>query len=205
MSRACRVRAAAALRVSRDKVAANQMVSAILLRGQDDRSKFTGMESAPADRAVPGAFPVRKDQRSAVTNGRRLHAVAPGDTRWARRFRDVLCLIISDLGGHGAGLSEGQRQLARRAATISIECEKMEGEAAAGAPFDVVTYGMLTDRLGRVLERLGLRRQPRFAGNVIDNAGDVSFSPLQSRLRDAFADDLIAVSEARQVEPDGAA
>ena len=94
----------------------------------------------------------------------------PGDTAWARRFKDVLGLIISDLGGHGAGLSEGQRQLARRAATISIECEKMEGEAAAGAPFNVVTYGMLTDRLGRVLERLGLRRQPRLVGEVIDSS-----------------------------------
>jgi hypothetical protein len=38
-------------------------------------------------------------QRSAVTNGKRLHVVAPGDTKWARRFRDVLAEIISDLGG----------------------------------------------------------------------------------------------------------
>jgi hypothetical protein len=37
--------------------------------------------------------------RSAVTNGKRLHVVAPGDTKWARRFRDVLAEIISDLGG----------------------------------------------------------------------------------------------------------
>jgi hypothetical protein len=37
--------------------------------------------------------------RSAVTNGKRLHVVRPGDTAWARRFRDVLAEIISDLGG----------------------------------------------------------------------------------------------------------
>jgi hypothetical protein len=47
------------------------------------------------------------------------------------------------------GLSEGQRQLARRCATISIACEKMEGEAAAGNEIDLDAYGTLTDRLGR--------------------------------------------------------
>src|SRR5262249_57662172 len=98
--------------------------------------------------------------RSAVTNGRRLPVVQPGDTAWARRFRDVLAEITSDLGG-AALLSEGQRQLARRCATIAIACEKIEGEAAAGAEIDLETYGKLTDRLGRALQRLGLKRQPR--------------------------------------------
>src|SRR5262245_36562765 len=102
--------------------------------------------------------------RSAVTNGKRLHVVQPGDTAWARRFRDVLAEIISDLGGHDGGLSEGQRQLARRAATISIACERMEGEAAAEAANDTELYGRLTDRLGRVFQRLGLKRQPRDVG-----------------------------------------
>ena len=99
--------------------------------------------------------------RSAVTNGKRLHVVRPGDTAWARRFRDVLAEIISDLGGPDAGLSEGQRQLARRCATISIACERLEGEAAAGEPINLELYGRLTDRLGRALQRLGLERKPR--------------------------------------------
>jgi hypothetical protein len=100
-------------------------------------------------------------QRSAVSNGKRLFVERPGDTAWARRFRDVLAEIISDLGGHDAGLSEGQRQLARRCATIAIACERLEGEAATGAPIDLDVYGMLTDRLGRAFHRLGLKRQPR--------------------------------------------
>ena len=98
--------------------------------------------------------------RSAVTNGKRLHVVAPGDGKWSRRFADILGEIIGDLGGADL-LSEGQRQLARRAATISIACEKMEGEAAAGNPIDLDVYGTLTDRLGRAFHRLGLKRQPR--------------------------------------------
>jgi hypothetical protein len=96
-----------------------------------------------------------------VTNGKRLHVARPGDTAWARRFRDVLAEIISDLGGHDGGLSEAQRQLARRAATISIMCEKLEGEAAAGRDIDLEKYGRLTDRLGRAFQRIGLERRAR--------------------------------------------
>jgi hypothetical protein len=120
------------------------------------------MEAATS-RHTFGARPGRKDQRSAVTNGRRLHVVPPGDTRWARRFRDVLSEIISDLGGRDV-LSEGQRQLARRCATIAIECEKMEGQAAAGGEINLETYGALTDRLGRTFQRLGLKRVARDIG-----------------------------------------
>jgi hypothetical protein len=98
--------------------------------------------------------------RSAVSNGSRLFVKRPGDTAWARRFADVLTEIISDLGGPDR-LSEGQRQLARRAATISIMCERMEGEAAAGEKIDLDAFGALTDRLGRAFHRLGLKRQSR--------------------------------------------
>jgi hypothetical protein len=98
--------------------------------------------------------------RSAVSNGSRLFVERPGDTRWARRFADILAEIIGDLGGADR-LSEGQRQLARRCATLAIACEKMEGEAAAGAQIDLELYGTMTDRLGRAFARLGLKRQPR--------------------------------------------
>ena len=107
--------------------------------------------------------PVPSRHRSAVTNGKRLHVVQPGDTAWARRFRDVLAEITNDLGGPDL-LSEGQRQLIRRATTISIMCEKLEGDAAAGATIDLETYGKLTDRLGRTFQRLGLKREPRDVG-----------------------------------------
>jgi hypothetical protein len=86
--------------------------------------------------------------------------VRPGDTAWARRFADILGEVISDLGGADR-LSEGQRQIARRCATIAISCERMEGDAAAGNPIDLETYGQLTDRLGRAFQRLGLKRVPR--------------------------------------------
>jgi hypothetical protein len=100
--------------------------------------------------------------RSAVTNGSRLFVDRPGDTKWARRFSDILAEIVIDIGGADQ-LSEGQRQLARRCATIAIECERMEGEAAAGEKIDLDLYGTMTDRLGRAFHRLfpGLKRQQR--------------------------------------------
>jgi hypothetical protein len=67
----------------------------------------------------------------------------------------VLNEIISDLGGADI-LSEGQRQLARRAATLAVECERLEGEMASGREADLHRYGQLTDRIGRTFHRLGL-------------------------------------------------
>ena len=120
--------------------------------------------NSPASRPTLSRF--RKDARSAVTNGERLHVERPGNTAWARRFRDVLEQIIADLHSNNETLSEGQRQLARRAATIAIVCEKIEGEAAAGNDIDLDRYGSLTDRLGRTFHRLGLKRQQRGNGGL---------------------------------------
>jgi hypothetical protein len=115
------------------------------------------MEGLSTLRAATEARPPKV--RSAVSNGKRLHVVAPGDNKWSRRFADVLSEILSDINTGREGLSEGQRQLARRCATIAIACERMEGEAAAGNEIDLESYGTLTDRLGRAFQRLGLKRQ----------------------------------------------
>jgi hypothetical protein len=116
------------------------------------------VENSPLDRSAVARH--RPEQRSRVTNGKTLFVEADQRGPWARRWRDVLAEIMSDLGGADL-LSEGQKQLARRCATIAIACEKMEGEAAQGRDIDLFTYGTLTDRLGRALQRLGLKRQAR--------------------------------------------
>jgi hypothetical protein len=86
--------------------------------------------------------------RSKVTNGRQLFIDGDAGLKVSRRFRDVLASIATDLGGADR-LSEGQKQIARRCAMLSVECEIMESAAVAGEPFDVDTYGQLADRLGR--------------------------------------------------------
>ncbi len=110
--------------------------------------------------AHPFAAPSPRQFRSAVTNGKRLHVQPVGDTASSRRFRDVLAEITSDLGGADR-LSEAQRQLARRCATLSLECEKMDAAALLGQPVDLEIYGRLCDRLGRAFQRLGITRAPR--------------------------------------------
>jgi hypothetical protein len=108
------------------------------------------------------AWTRKRMTRSAVTNGRRLH-VEPVDKSapWARRFRDIFAEIISDLGG-ADNLTEGQRQLARRAATISLECERLEVRAVSGKSMletagpgpDGLTPLQILTEAGRVLHAL---------------------------------------------------
>ena len=66
----------------------------------------------------------------------------------------------NDLGGSDH-LSEGQRQLIRRAATLSIMSESVEADFIRNLAFDSEAYGVLCDRLGRCLGRLGLERKAR--------------------------------------------
>jgi hypothetical protein len=98
--------------------------------------------------------------RSRVTNGKTWFVEGDGRGPWARRWRDIVAEITNDLGGPGF-LSEGQKQLVRRCATIAIACERAEAKAAAGEDIDLEVYGTLTDRLGRAFQRLGLERRPR--------------------------------------------
>ena len=41
---------------------------------------------------------------------------------------------------------------------LSAEAERLEAMAVRGETFDCEAYGQLTDRLGRTLQRIGLRR-----------------------------------------------
>jgi hypothetical protein len=103
----------------------------------------------------------RKPQaRTRVSNGKTAFLVPTGQTMAARRWRDLYAAIEADISG-GGPLSEGQKQLVRRAATISIQCELMEARGAIGEEIDLDLYGQLTDRLGRVLQRIGIKRVPR--------------------------------------------
>jgi hypothetical protein len=110
-------------------------------------------------------------QRSRVSNGKSYFIEADARGAWSRRWRDLLGEIAADLGGVDL-LSEAQRQLIRRAATICVQCERLEGQAAEGREIDLEVFGALTDRLGRTFHRLGLKRQAR----------DIEQLPLRERL-----------------------
>jgi hypothetical protein len=94
--------------------------------------------------------------RSRVTNGKSYFVETDGRGPWGRRWRDLYEQILTDLGDP-EGLNAEQDQEARRAATICIMCEKIEGRAVAGEDVDPDQYGTLSDRLGRSFRRLGLK------------------------------------------------
>ena len=104
-----------------------------------------------------------KSNRSKVTNGKSLFA-AGGDNRspWARRLRDVLEVHISDLGGELA-ISEAEYSILRRAATITVELERLEAQFATDTAADgaLDRYQRGANSLRRLLESVGLERRAR--------------------------------------------
>jgi hypothetical protein len=125
--------------------------------------------AARSPRVHDEAAPRPRTLRSKVTNGTRLHAEADGRTLWSRRFRDLVLGHISDLGGRSI-LSEAQIALIKRAATLEVELERMEGKLSQGEHVDLDKYGRATGNLRRVLESLGLERRPRDITALSDEA-----------------------------------
>ena len=72
--------------------------------------------------------------------------------------------VISGLLGGADALSEVERQLARRCATLSVQAEAMEAATAGGdGELDVDQYVVITNALGRAAARIGLRRRMKDA------------------------------------------
>jgi hypothetical protein len=120
--------------------------------------------NGPAERSSLAPNPLFN--RSAVTNGRSLFIERiDGRSPWARRFRDLLELHVSDLGGPEA-CSEAQCSLIRRVAALEVELERMEGQfARAPAKADALDlYQRMTNTLRRTLQALGLERKARPCG-----------------------------------------
>jgi hypothetical protein len=95
----------------------------------------------------------QRRHRSSVSNGTKLFRVEglDGRTQTACRFRDLVEFVTADLGGADL-LSEGQRQLVRRASALAIRCESVEADLARGLPFDINNYLAATNTFRRVIE-----------------------------------------------------
>ncbi|PVA11544.1 hypothetical protein DC366_00810 [Pelagivirga sediminicola] len=76
----------------------------------------------------------------------------------ARRFREIVTGVESDLGGD---LTEAQKHLLARAATLAVWAEERESELASGKDFDAVQYATISNALRRLLADLGLDRVSR--------------------------------------------
>jgi hypothetical protein len=105
----------------------------------------------------------KPEARTRVTNGVELLPGVDERSLWVRRFRDVLSLHLADLGG-ADNTSEAEQAIARRAACLVVELEQLEQKfatqgASEGGQLD--QYQRTSNTLRRLLESLGLKRQPR--------------------------------------------
>lgn len=101
--------------------------------------------------------------RSRMTNGSAVLSGVDGRSLWARRFRDLISLHLSDLGGEDYA-SEAEKSLIRRASALTVELERLEVSFATNGEADpeaLDLYSRTAGNLRRLLEATGLRRRPR--------------------------------------------
>ena len=113
----------------------------------------------------------KPEGRSRISNGSSLLPGVDGRSTWVRRLRDLISLHLSDLGGDAA-VSEGERSIIRRIATLTVELEMLEaGFAVAGQaqPDQLDLYQRTANSLRRLLESVGIKRQ---AKNVTPSVAD---------------------------------
>jgi hypothetical protein len=63
--------------------------------------------------------------------------------------------------GDEATLSEGQKSLCRRAATLEVNLEQLEAKMSEGQSGDLDVFNRLSGNLRRIFETLGLDRKAR--------------------------------------------
>jgi hypothetical protein len=127
-------------------------------------AKLVGMDQF--DRSVVEHRPSK--QRSRLTNG--TGSILPdldGRTAVARRVKDIVGLILADLGGADR-CSETRVQLVRRFATVCVVAETMEGRLASGEDISIADHAVLCSVLVRLSQRIGLSRIPKTVPTLAD-------------------------------------
>jgi hypothetical protein len=107
--------------------------------------------------------PMPASARSRISNGSAVLPGVDGRSTWVRRLRDLIGLHLADLGGEDA-VSEAERSIVRRIATLTVELERMEaGFAVAGEaePQQIDLYQRTANSLRRLLESIGIERRQR--------------------------------------------
>ncbi len=135
--------------------------------------------------------------RSRISNGSALLAGVDGRSTWVRRLRDLIALHLSDLGGEDA-VSEAERSIVRRIATLTVELERMESVfaiAGEALPDQIDLYQRTANSLRRLLEAVGLERR---AHDVTPSLADylASKRPEMSAHESAEADPAETAAEA---------
>jgi hypothetical protein len=89
-------------------------------------------------------------------------------TRAWKRYQTIRNAVLSDMGGE-ANVSEIQRQLISKFATLALQLEVLETAAIEGKPVDLDLFGRCAGHLRRIAETLGLKRVPRDVTPTLDD------------------------------------
>jgi hypothetical protein len=103
----------------------------------------------------------RMRNSSRITSGRLLPIDTDMNNGWSRRWSDLIRLFVAELGGDNS-VSQAERSLVRRIATMQVACEKLEQEFANNTESTPVTkldqYQRLANSLRRMLITIGIKR-----------------------------------------------
>jgi hypothetical protein len=91
-----------------------------------------------------------------------------GRSTWVRRLRDLIGLHLSDLGGPQMA-SEAEKSIIRRAATLTVELERLEAvfaTAGEATPEQLDLYQRTASAMRRLLETVGIERRARDVGRT---------------------------------------
>ena len=81
-------------------------------------------------------------------------------TRPFKRYETIRGAVLADMGGE-ENVSEVQKQLVSKFATIALQLEIMEAAAIDGNEIDVDLFGRAAGHLRRIAEALGMQRVAR--------------------------------------------
>jgi hypothetical protein len=104
-----------------------------------------------------------KYSRSAISNGSTLLPGVDGRSTWVRRCRDIIASHLSDMRGPD-NTSAAERSLIRRAATLTVELERLEAKFATAGEAndsDLDLYQRGAGNLRRLLEAVGIQRRSK--------------------------------------------
>lgn len=108
--------------------------------------------------------PAAPQQRSAITNGRKLLTGVDARNAWARRLKDLVVAHVEDLGGVDQ-ITAAELSIVRRAATLEVELELLEARFARvgqASSEDLDLYQRTAGNLRRLFDSVGLtRREPQ--------------------------------------------
>lgn len=106
----------------------------------------------------------KSPQRSRIANGSAILLGAKDErSLYVRRMKEVIAEHVTDRGGYDS-MSAAEKSLIRRVAVLTIELEKLETRFAEDPSVGERTldlYSRTAGNLGRLLERLGIKRKER--------------------------------------------